>query len=152
MKVYLSKSAVGLIPSDPASSEWFSKLKPGQVVGGEFKKVRNYAFLKKYFALLNVAYEQWEPGDVSSKYGIVEKNFDRFRADLIILAGFYDVTVRLDGSTRIEPKSISFAKMNDETFADLYSKTIDVLLKHVYDKEMDAEKLNSIVEQYLQFV
>ena len=151
MKTYLSKTQLGLIPADPPTIEWFNKLKLGQVVMGEFKKVRNYAFLKKYFALLGVAYENWEPGTVNSKYGTVEKNFDRFRADLIILAGFYDVTVRLDGSTRIEPKSISFANMTHEEFEKLYSKTIDVLLKHVYGKDMDANKLNAIVEQYMSF-
>ena len=151
MKAHLLKTQVGLAPADPITSEWFSKLKPGQVIRGEFKKVRNYQFLRKYFALLNVAYDNWLPGEINSKYGTPEKNFDRFRADLTILAGFYENTIRLDGSVRIEPKSISFAKMTAEDFADLYSKTIDVLIKHVYRQEIDADKLNEIVESYLQF-
>ena len=79
------------------------------------------------------------------------KNFDRFRADLTILAGFYDTTVRLDGSVRVEPRSISFAKMSAEEFSDLYSRTIDVLIKHVYKQDMNPEKLNQVVESYLRF-
>jgi len=151
MKVHLTRTISGLLPSEPDSEDWYRKLKLGQVIWGEFKKVRNYQFLRKYFALLNVAYDNWIPGEVNSKYGVPEKNFDRFRADLTILAGFYENTIRLDGSVRIEPKSISFAKMEAEEFADLYSKTIDVLIKHVYKQKIDAEKLNEIVESYLQF-
>lgn len=152
MKAFFTRTQIGLVPSDSDTSDWFNKLKPGQVVKAEFKKVRNYAFLKKYFALLNIAFENWEPGPINSKYGPVEKNFDRFRSDVTILAGFYDVTVRLDGSTRIEPKSISFAKMTAEEFEQLYSRTIDVLIKHVYGKDMKPEEINRIVEEYLRFV
>ena len=151
MKAQLSKTISGLMPIDPDSVAWFNKLKPGEVVRAEFKKVRNYQFHKKYFALLSVGFDNWEPGEINSKYGVPTKNFDRFRADLTILAGFYDTTVRLDGSVRIEPRSISFAKMSAEEFADLYSKTIDVLIKHVYKQDMDPEKLNQIVESYLRF-
>jgi len=151
MKALLSKTISGLMPIDPDSIAWFNKLKPGEVVMAEFKKVRNYQFHKKYFALLTVAFDNWEPGEINSKYGKPEKNFDRFRKDLVILAGFYENTVRLDGSVRVEPKSISFAKMSAEEFADLYSKTIDVLIKFVYKQDMDPEKLNQIVESYLRF-
>ena len=139
------------MPIDPDSVAWFNKLKPGEVVRVEVKKVRNYQFHKKYFALLAIAYDNWEPGEINSKYGVPAKNFDRFRADLTILAGFYDTTVRLDGSVRIEPRSISFAKMSAEEFSDLYTKTIDVLIKFVYKQDMDPEKLNQIVESYLRF-
>ena len=118
---------------------------------GDFRKIRNILFHRKYFALLNIGFDNWEPGEINSKYGVPEKNFERFRADLTILAGFYENTIRLDGSVRIEPKSISFAKMTAEEFADLYSKTIDVLIKHVYKMKINAEKLDEIVESYLQF-
>lgn len=152
MKTHWIKTFAGLVPDDPSSREWFDKLKPGEGVRGEFRKVRNYRFLKKWFALLNVGFENWDPPSINSKYGPPEKSFDRFRADVTILAGFYDVTIRLDGSTRIEPKSVSFANMEDDQFADLYSKTIDVLIKHVYGSGMTPEQINETVERYLQFV
>ena len=153
MKVNLTKTQHGMIPSDPQSREWFDKLKVGQVVHADFKKVRNYRFLKKYFALLNIAYDNWEPGEVNSKYGVPEKNFERFRADLTILAGFYENTIRLDGTVRVEPKSISFASMDAEEFEKLYSATIDVLLKYVYAQHgMDKETIDNLVNQYLEFI
>ena len=151
MKLYFQKTIYGLAPTDDKSREWFDKLKPGQVISGEFKKVRNYRFLKKYFALLKVGFDNWNPGEIDSKYGTPEKNFDRFRADLTILAGFYETTIRLDGSVRIEPKSISFASMSEDEFEKLYSRTVDVLLKHVYGSDMTADEINETVDQYLRF-
>lgn len=152
MQVNLTKTLTGLIPADEETNTWFQKLKLGQVVHADFKKVRNYCFLKKYFALLNVGYDNWSPGEVDSKHGVVTKNFSQFRSDVQILSGFYETWVRLDGSVRIVPKSISFSKMAEEEFTELYSKSIDVLLKYVYkNDDLDAEGLNKIVEQYLSF-
>ena len=152
MLITLTKTHVGFIPADPATEEWCKKVKIGQGIHGRFKKVRNYAFLKKYFALLTVAYDNWDPGEISSQYGVPEKNFERFRADVTILSGYYETTIRLDGSVRIEPKSISFAKMDEDEFEKLYNATIDVLIKHVYKQGLDKDELDAIVEQYLSFV
>jgi hypothetical protein len=152
MQIYLTKTMIGLIPSDEKSREWFDKIKLGEAVHADFKKVRNYRFLKKYFALLNIAFDHWEPGQINSKYGTPEKNFDRFRADVTILAGYYESTIRLDGSVRIEPKSISFARMSESEFKELYSKTIDVLIKHVYGSKMTPEAIEETVKKYLEFL
>ena len=154
MKTYLTRTQVGLLPADPPTWEWYQKLKVGQVISQESKKVRNPKFFRKYFALLNIGFDSWEPGEIGSKYGTPEKNFDRFRKDVAILSGYYDIVVRLDGSTRPEAKSISFASMEEETFADLYSKTIDVFLKYIYknNKDMTAEEVDRITEEYLRFV
>jgi hypothetical protein len=151
MEVFLTKSLSGLIPADQPTAEWMGKLKIGESVHGNFKRYRNIGLHRKWFALLNVAFDNWNPGEIDSKYGMPEKNFDRFRADVTILAGYYETTIRLDGSVRVEPKSVSFASMSQEEFESLYSKTIDVLLKHVYGQGMTPEELNQIVERYLSF-
>ena len=154
MKTYLVKTMSGLLPADPPTEAWYRKIKVGQVVSQESKLVRNPKFHRKYFALLNIGFDAWEPGEIDSKYGTPEKNFDRFRKDVTILCGNYDIVVRLDGSTRPEAKSISFASMEEETFADLYSKTIDLFLKYIYknNKDMTAEEVDRITEEYLRFV
>jgi len=151
MKINLLKTLTGLAPADAEAEEFLRKKKLGSVLSAEIRQVRNYAFHKKWFALLNIGFENWEPKDVIWSHGVPEKNFDRFRADIIILCGLYDSVFRLDGSVRIEPKSVSFAKMTEETFAVLYSKTIDVLIKHVYNSNIDAEELERIVQKYLDF-
>ena len=151
MKALLTKTYAGLVPSEPKSKDWYDKLKPGEVVSAEVKKVRNLAFHKKYFALMNIAFDNWTPGEINSKYGTPEKNFDRFRADCTILAGFYETVIRLDGSVRVEPKSISFSNMEEDVFNDLYQRTIDVLIKHVYNSKVSQEEIEKTVQLYLDF-
>ena len=150
-EITLIKTISGLMPADTPTDEWYKKLKSGELAHGTFSKMRNPAFHRKYMALLNIGFENWNPCEIDSKYGIPEKNFDRFRKDVAILAGFYEVVIRLDGSTRIEAKSISFASMDDLEFEKLYSATIDVLLKKVYGEGMSREEIDNIVESYLRF-
>ncbi|XUV82754.1 DUF1367 family protein [Enterobacter sp. TMH.L2] len=58
-----------LIPATPETSEILqSKIRLGDVLVAEFKKVRNPAFHRRFFALLNLGFEYWEPtgGAISS--------------------------------------------------------------------------------------
>ena len=151
MRINLLKTLTGLSPADTEAEEFLRKKKLGSVLSADIKTIRNYQFHKKWFALLTIGYDNWTPSEINATHSVPMKNFNRFRADVIILCGYYDRVFRLDGSVRIDPKSVSFAKMSEETFADLYSKTIDVLIKHVYGGDMDADKLNSIVQKYLDF-
>ena len=152
MKVYLLKTISGLIPSDAESDEWFHKQKTGSVISAEVKQVRNYEFHKKMFALLNLSYGFWEPGEINSKYKNPEKSFDRFRKDLIILAGYYKSEIRLDGSVRIEAESISFGSMDSETFEKLYQNILTVIMKRipVLDK-MTKKEIDELVAKFLLF-
>jgi len=151
MNVNLIKTLSGFVPFDPDTETWYNKVKVGEVVGGDFKKYRNPMFHRKYMALLNIGFENWQPGEINSKYGTPEKNFDRFRKDIAILCGYFDLVIRLDGSSRPEAQSISFAKMDQDEFEKLYSKTIDLLIKNVYGSSLDADGLNAIVDKYLSF-
>jgi len=152
MNLTLSKVPNGFIPSDQGTRDFHDKLKVGEVIHGDFKKMRNYRFHKKYFALLNLAFDYWDPGQITSKYGTPEKNFNRFREDAQILAGYYEITIRLDGSTRIEAKSISFAAMDDTEFDKLYNAVLNVILKRVNVlNTMSAEEVNDLVDKVLAF-
>lgn len=58
-----------LIPATPETSEILqSKIKLGDILVAEFKRVRNPAFHRRFFALLNLGFEYWEPtgGAISS--------------------------------------------------------------------------------------
>ncbi|TKI06391.1 DUF1367 family protein [Martelella alba] len=50
-----------LAPATPDSKAFLARLKIGDVLSGEFKKVRNPAFHRKYFSLLNLGFDYWEP-------------------------------------------------------------------------------------------
>lgn len=131
METRWTKQGVYLAPYDSQTEAWLSAKPDGVYVEADITAPRNARFHRKFFALLNVAYEFWEPVATETKWGIPEKNYDRFRADLTILAGYYKQSIRMDGTVITEPKSISFANMNEEEFQLYYSKCVDVILKHV---------------------
>ena len=129
-------------------------MEPGELVEIETRIPRNPAFHRKLFALLNVGYEAWEPGRKRKSYkGIpVSKNFDQFRSDVTILAGYYEQTYDLSGKLKLTAKSISFAAMNPDEFEKLYSSVADVLLQHVLVKYANRAELDSVVDKILGFV
>ena len=58
-----------LVPATLGASEILqSQIKLGDVLVAEFKRIRNPAFHRRFFALLNLGFEYWEPtgGAISS--------------------------------------------------------------------------------------
>lgn len=145
------KTAGGaLVPVDQQSTEYVQKLKIGAGVTVSIKRNNNVAFHRKLFALANLAYDAWEPEPVMHKGQPVQKNFDQFRDDLTILAGFYETRVRLDGSIRFIPKSWSFARMDDTAKQEMYSAIINVVLAKILTN-YSRDDLDNVVEQVLRF-
>ncbi|OWO84003.1 hypothetical protein B5C26_02910 [Photorhabdus luminescens] len=158
-----------LAPATPAAREYLHfKVKCGDILSANFKKARNPRFHRKYFALLNLGYEYWEPtgGTISPEEkslvrGYVKflahfagsedallsaadeyltgvskdrvqnisatKSFDAFRRWVTVESGHYDTYEMPDSSLYREPRSISFAKMDELEFHDLYQATLNVL-------------------------
>ena len=147
-----------LVPASDADKELIDKIKTGQVLKFKFSRMRNYQFFRKWWALINFAFDYWEPPEISAdseskwmKHVTPEKNIDRFRKDVTILAGYHEAYYRVDGSVRIEAKSIAFGNMKEDEFEKLYSATIDVVLKHIC-VQYTEDQLNSMVDQTLAFV
>lgn len=69
-QLQLIKQSSGiLIPATPETSDFLqSKCKLGAVLVAEFREVRNPAYHRRFFALLNLGFEYWEPtgGAISS--------------------------------------------------------------------------------------
>ena len=134
--------------------EEFDKIKVGTMVSAEVKRVRNYQFLRKYFALLHLAYDYWEPeGSADNFKGEpIQKNFDRFRNDVQIVAGFGEPVWNLRGELRMQSKSISFGKMDEEEFEKVYTTVLNVLIDRVLRaKGFTAESANTLVDQLINF-
>jgi hypothetical protein len=127
---------------------------PGEMLVLDFKFPRNPRFHRKFFALLNVGFDAWEPGRKHKTYKgmAIEKDFEQFREDVIILAGFYEQTFDLRGHMKLKAKSISFANMDDEDFNKLYSAVADVLLREVCTRYAGREELDNVVEQITGFL
>jgi len=130
MKVHLRKNYDGtFIPADQDTAEWAVKVKTGTVVYAEFKRQRNYEFHKKYFGMINVAFQNQEEF----------LNEELFRKTVQIMAGYFD-PILFDGNIYKIPKSISFGSMPQEEFEKLYSSVLDVILKHFrFGEEFEIE-------------
>ncbi|PPC85259.1 MAG: hypothetical protein CTY37_08580 [Methylotenera sp.] len=148
----------GLSDSDKAAYKRFksrlSNLEAGELVEIEALLPRNSKFHRKFFALINLGFEHWDSGRTHKKYKGVEvtKNFDRFREDVLVLAGFYDQVFDLNGKMKLVAKSIKFARMEQDEFERLYSASLDVLLAKVFSNYKGRDEVNAIVEKIMRFV
>jgi hypothetical protein len=151
MDIYLNKTRGVMIPSSELDCDKFADLEEG-TYKARLVKPRNLAFHRKYFALLDVGFCMWNPKEVivTTRDGRelkAEKNRERFRKDIAIATGYYELTVNVRGEARAEAKSISFGRMSNEEFKDLYSRTIDYLLAKVVNgtKEEIENQVNQII-------
>ena len=146
-----------LKPADEEGQEWLAKLKHGQPVLMQARVPRNGAFHRKWFALINMAYDYWSDSVKTIEYRgePVLPDRERFRKDVTILAGFYTPVVNLKGELRIEAESLKWATMTEERFEELYNATITVLLKRVFNgrvcPQWSEEQLREVAEQVLEF-
>lgn len=151
-ELVLTKAPGGaLIPADPQAAEFIGKLKLGAGVRAQVKLQRNPKFHRKYFALLNLAFDAWEPAEATYKGQKVGKNFDQFRNDIVVLAGFYEMAVNLKGETRLTAKSISFASMDQDEFDALYNATCNVILAKIL-QNYDREQLDAVMDRLTGFL
>jgi len=139
-----------LFPLDQQSSDIIKKFKVNQGFQADVKKHNNPQFHRKLFALFNLAFEAWTPEEVKYKGEIIQKNFDQFRKDITILAGFGEPIFNFKGELRYVAKSLNFSAMPHEEREKLYSAIIDVILQRILTK-YSREDIEDIVNQVLEF-
>ena len=115
--------------------EKIKKIKPGKEVKCKITQPRNLGFHRKFMALVQMVFKNQEH----------YINFDDLRKDLIVSAGFTDKRISIWGEEIIEAKSISFAKMNEEGFQDLYDKVLNEIVKHF---NFGEQEIIDNIEQY----
>lgn len=140
-----------------AYARWLStvkKLEPGELCIFDVTIPRNYKFLKKFFLLITLGFDMFEPKRKNKCYkGMpVQKNFERFRKDVTIQAGFYTQTFDLDGKMTLEAESISFANMDDAKFERVYSAVLNVLLEKVLITYKNRAEVDSVIEKMMNFL
>jgi len=102
VEAYFIKTGHALAPASEADAELLSKIKAGEQVKLTLTRPRNAQFHRKFFALMQLAFDYFEPpehgeGSALAEKLTVEKNFERFRKDITILAGYYEASYRLNG-------------------------------------------------------
>ena len=119
------------IPASDIEHEKTIKFKTGEMYTMDVPLTRNPQFLKKAMVFFHFCYEHWN-GDRVYEFCSPNEQFDRFRKDLTILAGFYVQTPRMDGTLRTEAESLAFASMTEERFRECYHALINAALKHIF--------------------
>lgn len=155
MELVLVKTPWGaLAPVDEEARALVEKLKTGQGVRASIKRARNVRFHRKAFALFKLAFDSWEPETTQTYKGeAVSKDFDRFRKDMTILAGFYRAVYNARGQVRLEAESLSFASMDEGRFEKVFRAVLTVVWNRVlrnfgYETEGDVER---VIEELMRF-
>lgn len=115
--------------------EKLKRIKPNEMIECDIKKKRNIKFHRKFFALLNMVYQNQEH----------YTNIDHLRCDLTVSAGFYEKRISFYGEEIVHPKSISFSKMDEHEFNEFYSAVLDEIVKHF---NFDKQDIIDNVEQF----
>lgn len=158
MKEFLfTKGVSGLVPACDEANDWLRKKRLGATIMVEPREMRNGPYFKKWMALVSMAFDYW--GDSAKTLEFKGKpvlpNFDRFRKDVTISAGFYYAVVNLKGEVRIEAESLSWASMDEQRFTKLYDATIRVLLERVFNGKVcqhwTEAQLRSVTAQIESF-
>lgn len=149
-EIFLTKRHGVLMPSSDADTEKLATFADGETIRADIKSPRNPKFHRKYFALLDVLFNIFEPEAIEYKGQPVVKNRKRFRKDVAIATGHHEMVVNIKGEVRAEAKSISFAAMDESEFAQLYSRTIQYGLAKIA-KDKSREQIYNWVAQIIEF-
>jgi len=90
---------------------------------------RNIAFHRKIFALFNIGHENTS----------LELPFEVYRKIMTMRSGYF-TAYETDKGTHYEADSISFAAMDQDTFDELYSRVLDVIIKDIGATSEDIER------------
>lgn len=143
MKINLVNTSSGFKCASDEDYENKRKLKIGEVYEVDIKLKRNYQFHKMYFALINCAWEYQN----EKRQAHFKNSVEKFRKSVELAAGHCEIFWDIKNKREIEQvKSISFDKMDNAEFSDLYErvKTVlfEVFLTHVTVEEFQTNLIN----------
>ena len=138
MKIFVKNTLSGLIPLYDSDFEEKKKLKLNETYSVEITRPRNVLFHRKYFALLNLAFENQD----------LFITFENLRKEVIKYAGYYEEYKTLKGEIEFRAKSIKFSKMNADEFEKLYSASMTVILKYIL-KESTKEEIEQEIVNFM---
>lgn len=142
-----------LRPMDDEALAATKRWKTGDVIRGDFAKMRNGRFFRKWWALITVGFGLWQESGARAEHNGQEilPNIEKYRKDTTIMAGHYHTVLNVRGELRLEADSISFSNMTEETFESLYSATIDAILRQAHNTGLDEETLRGWADSIMEF-
>lgn len=129
MKLLLTNTLHGLVPLYGSDFDEKRKLRLGEIYEADIKHPRNYEFLKKFMALINVGVQN----------SSLDMPFETYRKYMTIKAGYYNAYQTPKGLF-YEAHSISFASMTEGEFQELYSRVLDKIIEDIGCTSEEIEK------------
>jgi cell division FtsZ-interacting protein ZapD len=96
-----------------SESDYLDNIPEGEVLKCKISRPRNSQHHRKFFALLNIVYQNQDHYN----------SIDVMRSILTMKAGFYN-EIKTDKGLVFLPASISFAKMDQQEFNQFYEKML----------------------------
>lgn len=126
-------------PANEAAEAFFKRMNRNDETVCDLKISRNVGHHRKFFALLGMAYKNQDKYD----------SFEWMLTEIKYRLGHCDSCI-IDGKHLLQPKSISFASMDQVAFERFYSQTIDVILEH-FLTGANEDAIREQVDQIISF-
>lgn len=144
MEIHLVRTSLGLQAYADEDYEQLRKIKVGSVVKANIVHPRNVKFHRKFFSLIRAAWDC-----LTEQQRINLRSVETFREQLLIISGFSEPLYDLNGQKFLErAKSISFAKMDEPAFNEVYSKVLDTILTIMVADGVSEDEFNNILKNY----
>lgn len=144
MEIHLVRTSHGLQAYSDEDYDCLKTIKPGTVVKATIVRPRNIKFHRKFFAMLSAA---WDCLTEQQRSNLRSK--DTFREQLLITSGFSEPLYDMYGQKFLErAKSISFAKMDEPAFNEVYGRVLDTILTILIGDGVSEEEFNNILRNY----
>ncbi|EDW1732900.1 DUF1367 family protein [Salmonella enterica subsp. enterica] len=146
MEIEMIKSAGGVfVPVFEHDLPRLEKFRNGEQYTLEARLTRNPAFHRKMFAFLNFCFQHWNAEHTGYAFTDEATQFDEFRKNLTILAGFYEVVTTIRGEVKYRAKSLKYGNMDQDEFSRCYNAMINAALKHVFGNTSDPALNNRLL-------
>lgn len=144
MDIHLIRTSLGLQAATDEDYELLHKIPLGKEVKAHITQPRNPRFHRKFFALIRAA---WDCITEQQRKNL--RSVDAFREQLLITSGFSEPMYDITGQKFMErAKSISFSKMDEAQFSDVYFKVLDTILTILAMNGIQEEQFNNILSNY----
>ena len=139
MKIFLTRSGDTLKPLSEMDMEKLARIKDGQIIEVDYKKPRNPLFHNKFMSMVRIVYDNQE------QYETIEEVLDVIKVG----CGHCNTMEWHGGEIKI-PKSISFGKMDEMTFADFYDRAVTFALSR-FLPTVSKHELEEYVSQIARY-
>lgn len=144
MEIHLVRTSLGLQAYSDEDYEQLRTIKVGSIIKAKIVMPRNVKFHRKFFSMIRAA---WDCLTERQRENL--RSVESFREQLLITSGYSEPMYDINGERFLErAKSISFAKMDEPTFNEVYNRVLDTILTILVGDGVSEDEFNNILKNY----